>query len=356
VAGATLTLSGAPTSVPGKFGTALQLGQSRYIRSTKRPFANVGTKDFTVEFWVRIADLGVIGDHDVVNLDFYPIQIGLDNTWHMHFEHYGYGWNTVVSGPQFTAAMGSWAHFAVSRVSGTTRMFFNGKKVAESTRLNNVNINQTGDMIIGARNNGINRSASSIYEMDEVRMIDGVGLYVNDFIPPTEPFSDSSISFDGWTVAWKATSDAYNQISNWAYDIPLTEVQKATKAAIAYYDSTAGSFTPVSMFSFDIPPEWKTQHPFNYPANDYPLVAYDHATGQSTSGSVLRYGNQSFATQLADPWSGPGSNWGRIGITNSKAPFFNGFAANGTDYASTSDLSYGVAYAAPAKRFVILVK
>jgi len=356
VAGASFTLFGAPTVAPGRFGnSSLRLGNTGCIRSTTRPLANVGTKDFTFEFFVRVNLLGAIGDHDYVNFDFYPIQIGMNSTRQLHFDHYNYGWGGTIVSSTALDTSGAWTHVAVARVNGITRMFFNGKKVGETTRLSGMDISQTGDFFVGSRANNAYRTATGNYDIDELRIIEGAGLYVNDFVPPTGPFSDVSITAEGWTVAWKAVSDNYNNPSaTWAYDVDLSIIQKATEAAIAYYNPLDNTFTPIEMYSFPIPAEWKVQHPFNYTQADNNIVATAVATGVQTSG-ILRYGRNTFNTRIADPWVS-GSQYGRIGITNTAAPFYNAFATSTQDYASRSDQTYSATASSGTRRFVILVR
>lgn len=183
--GAAYTRVLTPTvSADAKYGTgAGKFGSTGYIYSAAKPFAAVGTGDFTVEFWVKIGALGTIGDHDYAAMDFNPIQIGLDSSKKLHFEKYGFGWNTVVSSVALDTS-GAWTHVAIARQAGTTRMFFNGAQVAANTRLSGQDLNQVGNMIIGARAGGGTRTSTGWFLFDDVRFTVGTARYTAEFTPP----------------------------------------------------------------------------------------------------------------------------------------------------------------------------
>lgn len=352
--------SGSPQLVTGKFNGALRVGNTGYVRSTTKPFANIGTNDFTFEFFVRFNVLGAIGDHDYVNFDLNPIQIGMDASKRLCFEKYGGGWGTLVS----TTAMdtsGTWVHVAIARQGTTTRMFFNGVQVATSTSLNGISLNQTGDFLIGARNNGGNITASGNYDIDEVRITRDYARYVTNFTPPDKSFGDTGHTYSDWQCAWIATHDRNNQAGGFIYSLPLEDIQKCTRAAIAYCDFSNPAnpvIVPSSMYSFDIPAEWKAKHPFNYPGNDLSISAKSEADGTVTTG-LLRFGYGIMNMYATDPWVANSGPWGRICITNTAAPFYNAWAsANDPDNCSvsTAGVRYDATKSSPTRRFVILVK
>ncbi len=204
--GATFTVgAGAPViSSTAMFGSGSgTFGSTGYIGSTSKPFATVGTGDFTMEFWVYLPAVGAIGDHDYVNFDVYPLQIGMGAGNKLYFEKYGGFWATLVSSSGL--ATGSWTHVAIARASGTTRMFFNGTSVASSASLNNVNVSQTGNTYIGARGGSggtpSTRTATGSYYLDEVRFTPGVARYVSNFTSPTAPFASASTAALAGSIA-----------------------------------------------------------------------------------------------------------------------------------------------------------
>lgn len=346
-----------PTSVAGKFTNAYRFGSTGYIRSSKKPFATLGTQDFTFEFWVRINSLGGVGDHDYVNFDLYPIQIGMHGDSKLYFEKYGGGWATCVSSTTLNTS-GAWQHVAICRKNGTTKMFFNGVTVATTTSLSGVSLNQTGDFLIGARNDGNNRTTSGNYDIDEIRMLAGVAMYDKDFIPPASMFADSDpLTNKPWSIAWKSTSDNYNKVSSsWTYDVALSTVASGTEAAIAVYDPSVSQVTPTELFYFPMPPDWKLKHPLAYGGNDFVTTVTEAATGIQTANATVRYGYYFFGGYMTDTWK-TDMNYGRLGILGTKAPFYSAFASTEGDLISTSDKHFVQGSASsPTKRMLILFR
>lgn len=193
--GATFTAVSAPVlSADAKFGTgALRVGANGYIYSTSKPFASVGTGDFTMEFWTKTETPGTLNsNYDQITFDFYPIQIGVPTNGRLNFEKYGFGWNTVVSGSAIDRT-GNYTHVAITRKNGQSYMFFNGIQVATTAILNGVDISQTGNTIIGARASSIT-STSATWLIDELRFTPGVARYSSNFTAPIAPFANPGAS------------------------------------------------------------------------------------------------------------------------------------------------------------------
>jgi hypothetical protein len=92
---------------------------------------------------------------------------------------------TLISGT-YTPSAGTWAHIAVSRSSGTTRMFVNGVQLGSSITDNNVY--RTGIVYIGSTH----RNAQyAIGYIDEVR-VSKIARYTSNFTPTTSAFTNDS--------------------------------------------------------------------------------------------------------------------------------------------------------------------
>lgn len=182
-------------SSTAKFGTgALRVGANGSLTSAAMPFSTVGTGDFTMEFFVRGETPGTLnGNFDQVTFDLYPIQLGVPTNGSLHFEKYGLGWNTVVSGTPLNLS-GSWTHVAISRQNGASRMFFNGTLVATSAALNGVDISQSTGLVIGSRAGNSVRPATATWLIDELRFTTGVSRYNANFTAPTAAFSSGGAS------------------------------------------------------------------------------------------------------------------------------------------------------------------
>ena len=80
-----------------------------------------------------------------------------------------------------------WVHVAVSKSSGTTKYFINGKLVYTFNTNVNLAADSNGDISIGSIN-----STSMDWDgyISNFRIIKGTGLYTSSFTPPTEPLTN----------------------------------------------------------------------------------------------------------------------------------------------------------------------
>ena len=80
-----------------------------------------------------------------------------------------------------------WVHIAVSKNSGTTKYFINGKLVYTYSTNVNLGADNNGDISIGSIN-------TTAFDWDghisNFRIIKGTGLYTSSFTPPTEPLTN----------------------------------------------------------------------------------------------------------------------------------------------------------------------
>lgn len=175
-------VGGATTSTAQfKFGTASYLGgaTARYlnIHTDNTPFA-FGTGDFTVEFWVRITATG--GAQNVITLP------GANNS---------IAFNTGSSIVYTTAAVARitstsigtsvWAHVAVARGSGTTRMFINGT-LQTTTFADTADYTSAGTLC----QLGGSTSTALIGNVDDFRVTKGFCRYITSFTAPIAQFPD----------------------------------------------------------------------------------------------------------------------------------------------------------------------
>ena len=139
---------------------------------------NFGTGDFTFEGWLKPNN----------NTDFQVFlnwgsdnpSIGISND-NNSFIYYN---STVNSKTAGIAAVGQWTHYAISRSSGTTRLFLNGDLKNSFSDSHNYGAQA---LSIGAYINGNNSWNGSI---SNVRIVKGTAVYTSSFRPPTEPLTN----------------------------------------------------------------------------------------------------------------------------------------------------------------------
>lgn len=243
-----------------------------------------------------------------------------------------------------------WTHIAAVKLGTTVKVYVNGIGGPAV----DVSASVTGEPLWVGR---LNNATKQIFKgfIQNLRLTRRA-VYTGNFTPPTKPLSKDVLKYQDWTVAWFAKSDIYAN-TDFLYDIPLPEIQKATRAAIAYFNSTtSGEITVTAMHSFDLPEDWKTQHPMSYSGRILQNVsAKNEASGQITVGD-LYYGYESWSTSyLYGPWAAA-SLYGRLGVTNTRGPFYSGYSSVGSDYCSLGDEFYNATPSTPTRRFIILVK
>lgn len=196
-----------------KFGGASGLFSTAtvdYLQTPNHADFDFGSGDYTVEAFVRLT-ADSTGDVDgnrpasIVNtwgsgtsLNGWSFQL-LGNTTTTGTQLAIDSWDTSSNGSLYRATIAgnltknTWHHLAVTRESGTTRMFLNGSPltVALTTLGSGAVLNSNGNAL------RVGRTANTSYPLpfpgyiDEVRVTKGVARYTAAFTPPTAAFDNS---------------------------------------------------------------------------------------------------------------------------------------------------------------------
>jgi hypothetical protein len=151
-------------------------GAGEYLYNPTAGVLNVGTKDFTIEFWIyplRSAQETVIASYSTPGLD-----ITLNN---------GFWSFDTKSGTQYaggTYSVQSWTHIAVSRSAGQVHTFTNGDLTNTYTIADNY---LSAGFIIGAFDTTPNKAFNGY--LSDIRVIKNVAVYTSSFTPNTTPLS-----------------------------------------------------------------------------------------------------------------------------------------------------------------------
>lgn len=176
------------TTSESKFGQgSLDASEAaRGIRSSSHASFGMGTGDFTVEAWIKpiiyftssnvIISLrsGSGSSSEANNV------LALDGSGRLRWSD-GASWLGSNNGGLQT---GQWSHVAVTRSSGTIRLFENGVLRYSASRTNN--LGSSRPLAIG-RFNDDGSSGLRCY-IDEVRITKGVARYTDNFVVPNKPF------------------------------------------------------------------------------------------------------------------------------------------------------------------------
>jgi len=159
-----------------KYGTGSMEfdGTGDYLDTVSTEALTFGTGDFTIEFWISTSNNG-----NIMN----PSTATGSGYWGLLMQSGNLRWNNsyaVTNLWQISASAiqdGSWHHVAISRASGSTKIFYDG--TLQSTQADTTNYSGTGAWRIGSGN----LAAFNGY-LDDFRITKGVARYTANFTAP----------------------------------------------------------------------------------------------------------------------------------------------------------------------------
>lgn len=170
---------------------------------TNAAFA-IGTADFTLEMWVMPtganlswttlfagvnygaqSDWGLYGGDGNGN-PLYPMFMFTGSSTQGNGATQTQGTASLTGYTKMT--IGQWNHIAVSRVSGTARMFLNGTQTGPSVNASTWSLANTLSKGIGGGYNGNGNTLFTGY-ISNIRLLSGTGLYSANFTPSTAPLT-----------------------------------------------------------------------------------------------------------------------------------------------------------------------
>jgi hypothetical protein len=157
-------------------------GTGDFLKVDSGNVAQFGTGDFTMEAWVFL----ISHDGDQSTIIAGGINFSIYTQPNLNIDTNG---TVNLNGSQSTSnalSLNTWTHVAVSRNSGTSRIFING--VQGSSASNTQNYNGVGAMI-GMRTNGSSDFGTIHGYISNARVIIGTGLYSSNFTPSAAPLT-----------------------------------------------------------------------------------------------------------------------------------------------------------------------
>ena len=156
-------------------------GSNQYLSIPKNAAFNFGTGDLTIEFWIYFTAVGygrAVTSWSLVG--------GVSGTWSVGIGNTSLNFTEVIVGEPgpsatFSSILNTWAHIAVSRSSGTTKLFLNGSQVASAAQT--TNFNNTSYPVY------VSMSPSIPAYISNLRILKGTALYTSNFTPPTSPLT-----------------------------------------------------------------------------------------------------------------------------------------------------------------------
>lgn len=191
----TITTFGNPgqgTFTPfSRTGWSNYFNASGYMTFASNAAFGLGTGDFTIETWVYLIANASSGGTNI--LDFRtsataaPWTLNVTNTGSGNFVGAYTSFGVTGVGAQGTAlALHTWYHIAVTRTSGTWRIFINGVNQTLTGSGYDGNLGTSNPITVGATVGG--GTPLNGY-LSDLRIIKGTSLYTASFTPPTSPLT-----------------------------------------------------------------------------------------------------------------------------------------------------------------------
>ena len=195
----TIELVGGPvlSAVQSKFGgSSLFLNGHSYLRVASSTDWDLSGGDATIEAWIYWTPdpssnfsggyyAGIVAQSPVTADQNWLFAVG-QGQFGLGSQFNGGGPDDVLS-PSGTPSLASWHHIAVSKASGTTRLFVDGVEVAARTA--NPFKLSSQPLFVGAINT-TSFADTFVFNgyIDELRITKGVARYKQNFLPPISPF------------------------------------------------------------------------------------------------------------------------------------------------------------------------
>lgn len=181
-------------------------GSTAYLTVAANSAINdFGTGDFNIECWFYATTSNFTAE---------PSLISCVVTWATSVAYqleirsggvvYFFGGDTApinINSGATTVSVNTWNHVAVSRASGTTRLFVNGTQVSSTSTVATISKSSTA-VQIGAFSTGVQKFTGY---MSNVRIVKGQALYTGNFTPPTAALTTTSVGTSGANVATSVT-------------------------------------------------------------------------------------------------------------------------------------------------------
>ncbi len=159
-------------------------GTGDYLSLADSDDFDMGTGDFTVECWINLEDLS--SNRNVWTLS------GYDTGGELFINSNGLigyyvGTGFLIQTPTGRMTAGKWYHLAVTRASGTARMFIDGTEIGSAGQSGAFPTSGTSKCYIGAEFNGAGAGTGTVMkgEISNFRVVKGTAVYTSGFTPPS---------------------------------------------------------------------------------------------------------------------------------------------------------------------------
>ncbi len=149
---------------------------------------NLGTGDFTIELWYKSTitanntHAAFVASYSSPVVGSWSFKATSSNSGYIQFASYGPSWNDYVTTTNVAADM-AWHHCAVTRSSGTLRIFVDGIVKGTWTSINTDLTGGGHPLTIGFKAQDSTSYLTGF--LANIRLVKGTALYTSNFTPPT---------------------------------------------------------------------------------------------------------------------------------------------------------------------------
>jgi hypothetical protein len=250
-------------------------GSGDYLSVASNAAFAFGTGDFTIEFWFY-PTTGVAR-----NITF-PITgapiFYMNGSRQLQFETYGAPPSVTTTN---TLNLNTWNHCAVSRASGTVKVFVNGATGVTSTAFSATSFVQSSVNI--GTDAGSNFATGY---MSNVRIVKGTAVYTSDFTPPTTPLTaisgtslltcQSNRFIDNSSNNFTITVNGNTSVQAFSPFNPTASWSAATYGGSGYFDGTG-----------DYLDELTATTAFNLSTGDWTIEAWIYRNASGVAHTIL---------------------------------------------------------------------
>lgn len=270
-------------------------GSGDYLTVPAQTALSFGTGDFTIECWVFYNALS--SDQGIIDC---RSSAGVLQSWLLNIKTGGVV-DFIYSGSARLQTAGlfstnTWNHIAVTRASGTIRIFVNGAQGASVSYASAIDSSATnpniGRAIDPAGTNGF---------ISNLRVVKGAAVYTAAFTPPTTPLVATT-----QTTLLTCNNNGFNDMSAGNYTItrngdasvskfsPFTLYQTTPASYSGYFDGTGDYLTVPAGTAF------------NLSTSDFCIEMWVYPIAQSLYGALLTFDSGDFPLMIQ--WASAGSS------------------------------------------------
>ena len=238
-----------------KYGTgSVRTGSGNYLYTPIKSQFQFAAGDFTVETWAYVVNN--VATACLLDCN----QAGSNFGWFLEYSNtrgllFYMGTGTSGSDVRYatTPALTTWTHLAVSRQSGTLRLFIDGVLVASGS-LPNSSV-ATLPLLVGAANSYTTTYYFDGY-LDDIRITKGIARYTATFTPPTAAFPNQGDTPGPYVVLNQTSifgygfSGSYTSITNLVSNTGVVATDTTGVGTVRYSLAAAGYGGDKAIFGY----------------------------------------------------------------------------------------------------------